>query len=283
MSVYAMFFKIRHLSGLLMLFLLSGCAAWPLLADRQEVADRIAQEKGFRRMVIRTVNFPLTAYVRMTRPGAPLTLYVEGDGSAWLSRTWRADDPTPKNPLVLTLAGMDPAENVAYLARPGQYTAAIAPPCDPAYWSDRRFAPEVVAAMDEAVESLRNEAKTKRLHLIGYSGGAALAVLIAAKRTDVASLRTIAGNLDPDALSRHHGVTPLQGSLNPLEAAMLLRNLPQRHFVGADDKVIPPFIAQSFAKRLGDKDGRTITVVSGTGHATGWRERWTDLLTLPAQ
>ena len=135
--------------------------------------------------------------------------------------------------------------------------------------------------MNEAVEALRSEAKTSRLHLIGYSGGAALAVWIAAKRTDVASLRTIAGNLNPDALNRHHGVSPLQKSINPMEAAAALRSLPQRHFVGAGDTVVPLFIARSFAACLDDVDGRTITVVPGASHARGWRERWPNLLAMP--
>lgn len=268
---------------LLALLLLVGCASWSPFTDRKKAADQIARDGGFHKSFIQTTSFPLTAYVRFVRPGHPLTIYIEGDGSAWLSRTWRADDPTPKTPLVLTLAGMDPAANVAYLARPGQYAADGTSPCDPACWSDRRFSPEVVAAMNEAVEALRISAKANQIHLIGYSGGAAVAVLVAAQRTDVASLRTIAGNLDPDALNRHHSVNPLQGSLNPMAVAATLRNLPQRHFVGSDDAVVPPFIAQSFVKCLGGADGREITVVPGASHAEGWREHWPDLLAMPLQ
>lgn len=275
--------KCSRLIGIMAVLMLTGCAAMPIFADRQEAAGLAAREKGFNRLNIRTASFQLAAYVRITRPGDPLTIYVEGDGAAWLSRTWRSDDPTPRKPFVLILAGMDPSPNVAYLARPGQYPAPDAPPCDPAYWSGKRFAPEVVAAMNEAVETLRKEAKAGKIHLIGYSGGAAVAVLVAVKRTDVASLRTIAGNLNPDALNRHHGVSPLKGSLNPMDAAESLRNLPQRHFVGADDKVVPPFIARSFAKRLGDPDGRTVTEVPNAGHERGWREKWPDLLAIPPQ
>ena len=87
------------LSAILVLFFLNGCAAQPLFTGRHEAANRIAQEKGFHRSVIHTASFPLTAFARITRPGEPLTIYLEGDGSAWLSKTWRADDPTPRNPL----------------------------------------------------------------------------------------------------------------------------------------------------------------------------------------
>ena len=274
---------IWFLSGIAILFVMSGCASIQLFSGPQEAADLAAREKGFHRMTIPTTSFPLAAYVRITRPGEPLAIYVEGDGAAWLSRTWQSDDPTPRKPFVLILASMDPAPNVAYLARPGQYPAPDAPPCNPAYWSSRRFAPEVADAMNEAVEALRKEAKAGKIHMVGYSGGAALAVLVASQRTDVASLRTIAGNLDPDTLNRHHNISPLKGSLNPMNAAVSLRNLPRRHFAGEDDNVVPLFIARSFAKQAGDPDNRTVTVVPGAAHEQGWLEKWPVLLALPLQ
>jgi pimeloyl-ACP methyl ester carboxylesterase len=261
------------------MLLLTGCALLPPLPDGREAADRMARVHGLEKTFIRTRSFTLGAYLRCTAPGDPLNLYIEGDGAAWLSRTRLSGDPTPKSPLVLELAGIDPAANVAYLARPGQYAE---PGVDPAYWSDRRFSPEVVAALNEALDEAALRCRSGRIHLIGYSGGAALAVLIAAKRADVVSLRTVAGNLDPAALNRHHGVSPLdKTSLDPLEAAEKLQGLPQRHFVGSRDSVVPPFIARSFLGRAGSREFGQITVVDGATHAEGWRERWRALLGLP--
>ena len=43
------------------------------------------------------------------------------------------------------------------------------------------------------------ENRIKGIHLIGYSGGGAIAVLTASRREDVLSVRTIAANLDHSA------------------------------------------------------------------------------------
>jgi pimeloyl-ACP methyl ester carboxylesterase len=259
----------------------AGCAAVFSQNDRYAAADRVADRAGFEKSFIRTSSFTLTAFTRFTKKGDPLHVYIEGDGAAWLSRTRLSDDPTPQSPLVLELAALDPTSNVAYLARPGQYAADGVPDCDAAYWSDRRFSDEVVEAMSRGVDELRKRAGAGEIHLVGYSGGAAIAVLVAARRIDVVSLRTVAGNLDPDAVNRHHRVSPFMDAKNPMNVAAKLRNLPQRHFVGSQDTVIPSGIARSFLKRSGRRDLSAITIVEGATHTRGWRERWKDLLVIP--
>lgn len=261
-------------------FLTVGCATL-LPQNRYAAADRIAAAAGFQKSTIRTLSFTLTAYVRVKNPGGPIHVYIEGDGTAWLSRTRLSDDPTPKTPLVLELAALDPASNVAYLARPGQYAADGVPDCDAAYWSEKRFADEVVEAINKAVDALRGRAGGGEIHLIGYSGGAAVAVLTAARRSDVASLRTVVGNLDPEAVNRYHHVSSMKNFLNPMDAALKLRDLPQRHFVGSQDTVVPPGIARSFLKRAGRRDSSAITVVEGATHTRGWQEHWKALLVIP--
>jgi len=261
-------------------FLLTAGCATLLPQNRYAAADRIAAA-GFQKSTIRTLSFTLTAYVRVKNPGGPIHVYIEGDGAAWLSRTRLSDDPTPKTPLVLELAALDPASNVVYLARPGQYAAEGVPDCDAAYWSEKRFSSEVVEAINKAVDALRDRAGSREIHLIGYSGGAAVAVLAAAKRSDVDSLRTVAGNLDPEAVNRYHHVSSMKNFLNPMDAAEKLRNLPQRHFVGSQDTVVPPGIARSFLKRAGRPDSSAITVVEGATHTRGWQEHWKALLVIP--
>ena len=135
--------------------------------------------------------------------------------------------------------------------------------------------------MDTAISHFARKAQAGEVHLIGYSGGAAVAVLIAARRGDVRSLRTIAGNLDPPAVNAYHDVSSLKGSLNPAEVAGAIKGIPMRHFIGTQDKVIPTFIAQSFADRTGDTLHRSVSEVNGADHSHGWRERWRELLRLP--
>jgi len=258
--------------------LLAGCAT---VNTGYRVADTIASEHHFTREYVDTGLSRLTTLYNFTRAGAPLTIYIEGDGSAWRSRHMLSDDPTPRHPLVLSLAAIDPSRNVAYLARPGQLTASGAVDCDPAYWSERRFSQEVVSALNAAIDHLKAMSQSKEIHMIGYSGGAALAVILAAKRNDVVSIRTVAGHLDTRAFCEYHHVSPLDGSLDPIDYAVSVKHIPQRHFIGSKDIVVPAFIAQSFVEREGDKKSDRITVVDGVSHTNGWQEQWQELLAIP--
>ena len=250
-------------------FFLSGCAT---------ASYNLQGEKGFTKELIRGREFTLVSYVKITKRGEPLTVYIEGDGRAWESRSRVSLDPTPADPLIMRLSALDPSLNVAYLARPGQYTSLGASRCEAKYWTAKRFSPEVIGDMDAAVSRLRDIAGAGSISLVGYSGGGAVAVLIAARRDDVASLRTIAGNLDSGAVSRWNNVSPLKGSLDPIDAADRLKGLPQRHFVASGDKIIPVSAAGSFADRIGDKEHASITVVKGATHYSGWEDKWLDLL-----
>jgi len=262
------------------LFTLPSCAALPSRYCDQ--ADRIAKKAGLRKELVKTDLCVLTTYHRVGKPGAPLHIYIEGDGYAWVTRARPSGNPTPHTPLVISLAAEDPAANVIYLARPFQYTTEeLNPDTDPLYWTKGRFSEPVVHSMDQAVSYFTNKAGASGIDLIGYSGGAAIAVLIAARRQDINSLTTIAGNLDPDGVNVSHGLSPLKGSLNPIDYAGKLKNIPMRHFTGTEDKVIPPFVARSFADRAGDRAQGSVTEVKGATHSEGWREIWHELLCVP--
>jgi len=267
------------LLGFFYLLMMDGCAAFPS-GNRYDQADRLAAAAGFQKSFLTTAPFVLTSYERFRKAGDSISIYIEGDGNAWRSRAKISDDPTPQNPLVLELATLDSAFNVAYLARPGQYAESRVPQCDEDYWSGKRFSEEVIKAMNEAVNILCRRTGAKNVYLIGYSGGAAIAVLIAARRGDIAGLRTIAGNLHPEAVNRYHHVSPLNHSLNPMDVAGGLRNLPQRHFTGSQDDVVPSSVAESFLLRAGFPDFRAMTVVENATHSRGWSERWKELLDL---
>ncbi len=262
-------------------FLLTGCAASSLYLDRDLAARGIAGKNGFTKNLIRGRDFVLLSYVRIGETGKPLVIYIEGDGLAWESRSRVSFDPTPTDPLVMYLAALDPSPNVAYLARPGQYISMGASPCDAKYWTARRFSQEVIEDMDVAISRLRDMAGAGSVSLVGYSGGGAVAVLLAARRGDVDSLRTIAGNLDHEAVSKWNNVSSLKGSLNPIDYADKLKGLPQRHFTASDDKVVPSYVAESFAENIGDEKYESITIVRGVTHYSGWQDKWRDLLDIP--
>lgn len=227
--------------------------------------------------------FVLQTYGRFGAPGQPVRVYIEGDGLAWATRTRLSRDPTPRDPLALDLAAADPAANVLYVARPCQYVGVPENPrCTPALWSSHRFSDDVVAATDAVIEAwLRRHSAAGGIELVGYSGGAAVAALVAARRSDVRSLRTVAGNLDHEVVNRHHRVSPLTGSLNAADVAQRLAAVPQIHFIGGSDRIVPPSAAQSYAARSGTTRCVGIEPVAGADHTDGWRERWPALLRRP--
>lgn len=256
--------------------LLAACAG---VDDRIRSAEAIAARAGFSRQAVRADRFTLVAFERIRERGGELTVYIEGDGKAWSSRTMLSTNPTPEKPVALELAVRDPSPNVVYLARPCQYieTGQDAR-CTEDYWSSRRFAPEVIAATGQAIDHFKRRAGAGAIHLVGFSGGAAVAALAAAKRSDVATLRTVAGNLDHVALHTHHKVSQLRGSLNALDVAPALARLPQVHFSGGRDEIVPAFIARRYADAAGDSPCIRLVPVPGAGHETGWAEAWPGLV-----
>lgn len=253
---------------------LAGCAT----LDRDANADGIAATAGLRRMLIKTDSFTLTTFARIRDPGQPVTIYIEGDGMAWLSRTEVSQDPTPREALGLQLAALDPSPNVVYLARPCQFTPRTKnPTCGIPYWTGKRFAPEVVTAMGQAVDQVAAQVPGQKINLVGYSGGGAVAVLVAAGRKDVDSIRTVAGNLDHTEVNRLAKVSPLNGSLNAIDVARDVAGIPQIHFSGSADTVVPPAIAERFRQAAANACV-TVRVVPSSSHEDGWKQRWQTLL-----
>lgn len=264
------------LLGMLLISLMAGCAT----LDRNAHADALAAQAGLKRELINTDGFVLTAYARISRLDEPLDLYIEGDGLAWISRSEPSLDPTPREATGLALAAADPASNVVYLARPCQFTPmALNPRCGVPYWTGKRFAPEVVASMNEAVSRFAARVSRQRINLVGYSGGGALAVLIAARRTDVASIRTVAGNLDDEFVNRLHDVSSMPLSENAIDFASSVASIPQVHFSGADDTVVPPVVSQRFVDAAGNRCAQARTVPDMT-HDGDWSRRLPALLSV---
>lgn len=259
--------------------LLSACASGPGHLSRVDTARTIAKAGKLAPVSYPTGTFTLAGFVRNPEASQPLVVYVEGDGFAWVSRTQPSVDPTPRDPLGLKLAAVDGSANVLYLARPCQYVGADSPGCDTSMWTNRRFAEEAIAATNRAIDMAVRPGQ--KIHLVGYSGGGAVAALVAARRNDVVTLRTVAGNLDHAALSRLHGVSPMTGSLNAADVAAALSNLPQLHLVGGRDKVVPAQIAQSYATRQGASRCTRVVSVDGADHEEGWVDAWRQWLSQP--
>jgi len=254
--------------------LLAGCIS----VDPYISAQKIASDSGLTSEKFDTELFPVVTWHRITPPVHSLRVYIEGDGFAWKSRTTPSNNPTPRNPTGLKLAAADKQANVFYLARPCQF---IGPPlpdnCRVNIWTQDRFSPVVIDAMSEALNQIVLRYPGVQLDLVGYSGGGNIAALLAERRSDVRSLRTVAGNLDVAYVNAIHHVTPMPTAENAIDRAPALRALPQIHYSGGADTTVPPAVARRFQQAVGGKCVQT-EVVSGMEHGSDWEAVWPELL-----
>lgn len=255
-------------------FLFAGCVS----VDPRSGMNDLAKQAGLISENIPTTPFIIATWSRITPPVTSLRVYIEGDGFAWKSRTQPSDNPTPRNPIGLALAASDINENVLYLARPCQF---IAPPlsdnCSVNWWTNDRFSPVVISAMNEAISLFVKRYPGVKIDLVGYSGGGNIAALLAARRTDVRSLRTVAGNLDVAYVNAQHHVSAMPGAVSAIDNASALRILPQIHFSGNADKTVTPVVARRFQQAVGGNCIR-VEVVSGMTHGSDWAAIWPQLL-----
>jgi len=240
---------------LVALLLLSGCA------PGRRAPAALENRADWREL---SVDRPLPARAWLRGRADVLWIYVEGDGNAYSMRTRPSLDPTPHAPAALILALKDDSPAVAYAGRPCQYGPDE--PCVAADWTTGRFSERVLAAENGLVDRLKTAAGARKVVLVGFSGGGAVAALLAARRSDVAGLVTVCGVLDHELWTRLHGVTPLSGSLNPADAAPRLGGVPQVHFSGGEDRIAPPELAASFARRLPPGAPCTLITVPGLAH-----------------
>lgn len=269
-----------------LLLQICGCATVPDVATRQAAAERLAAGAAMLPMTTAT-TLPLRGFARLNRRGEDLTIYIEGDGRAWINATTPSPDPTPINPVALALAAVDTAANVVYLGRPGQYSPSGS--VDRRYWLSARFSPEVVNVYVSAILELAVANEAAGIHLVGYSGGAAIAALTASRIKQISkqggtngvarrlTLRTVAGNLDTQAWTQRLRLSPLEGSLNPAREAHALQDIPQLHLAGSRDRQVPVHILDSFLKQMSSQDCVRVIRVNA-GHAGPWVEAWQQIL-----
>jgi len=244
------------------------------LWDKEDVAKRIRQLPKSEQIRLVDIFFPGQRLALLGEVEAGPWMSVEDFFSAFL-RKERAfipsDDPTPTEPFALKLALAQLEGEVVYLARPCQFN--VTDRCAQKYWTHARFSIEVVSEMNLAMDKIKAQFSVQEIQLVGYSGGGAIAALLAARRKDVSSLVTVAGNLDHAAWTRLHRISPLTESLNPADEAHLLRKIPQLHLVGSEDRNIQPVIARSFTQQGGITPS-SISIIEGYDHRCCWEDNW---------
>lgn len=93
-----------------------------------------------------------------------------------------------------------------------------------------------------------------------------MAALIAARRNDVSELVTVAAPLDHAGWTALHKVTPLTASLSVLPVREKLFCLPQQHFAGAEDTVVPPGLLQDFLRAYPEDAPAELIILPGVDH-----------------
>jgi dienelactone hydrolase len=242
-------------------------------------AQTVAQ--GWQSQVIRTPQFDLQAFTNnQPAVNGVLNVYIEGDGYAWVDGQFPSDDPTPHKPLGLQLAMAQPEGAVAYLGRPCQYIGAETDArCHKKVWTDARFSQAVVAATNTAIDQLKAQQKAGQVRLVGYSGGAAVTLLVAAQRNDIKQIITVAGNLDPHTWAKQLKLQPLNGSLDTATIIQRTSKISQVDFVGGKDKVVPAALTVTFAQSYPTNQQPRIINEPGFGHVCCWAEHWPQLWT----
>lgn len=255
-----------HGLALLVSATLSGCQSpYQTLQHLSEQHDRQLE-------IIPTHPFPLVLGAPTMRPSASrIRVYLEGDGHAWATARQPSLDPSPRNLLTAQLAFSDPTPSI-YLARPCQFFKSTN--CSTAIWTNRRFAPEILSSLDHALTLIKSRYGNQEFELIGYSGGAALALLLAVKRDDIEQVQTLAGNLSPRTWTRQLKLSPLTGSLEPLDQRKKLAKIAQRHIAGADDHITPPVLMQHYLNELGSAECLQSMVLPNISHNAGWQQAW---------
>jgi len=273
MTFFRLFRLRAALSGAAFCMVLTGCARLPAMAGHTpENTLAWAGVRGFSRVDLPAAPFPIFA---LSRGRAEIwNVYIEGDGAPWATPFHPPADPTPDEAVALHLAEQDEAPGVLYLGRPCQYLAPTAlAVCPAGYWLGKRFSPQVLDWYQGWLDQFRAHGGARGFRLIGYSGGGVLAVLLAARRSDVMQVLTVASPLDLSAWVAHHDLSPLSESLDPMRQADC--RLPGAvHFVGDSDPVVPPAIVQGFSAR----HGGMVRVVRGYGHVCCWSKDWRKLL-----
>jgi len=215
---------------------------------------------------------------RDTSDRRPLHVYLDGDGRAFLDAVTVASDPTPHRVYSAGLLAKDPGPAVL-LGRPCYHGQARGRGCDPRYWTDWRYSEAVVDSLVAVLPALAGE---RDVVLIGHSGGGTLAMLVAQQQASLSvnsgprirGVVTIAANLDVAAWAHHHGYTPLGGSLDPASRLTLSNHLPQLHFFGTADQIIPATLSRRLQPSLPLDSVRWVE----SDHTCCWVEQWPRLL-----
>jgi len=252
---------VRGVRGLFLLIFLSACASKKSLqsmVDQHNYQQSTHYSDNFQHIVYANQAYYLNA-------NDTLYVYLEGDGLPWKTPTQISADPDPLYPLALDLMSLNTHPSV-YLQRPCYGFKEMN--CDLQWWTNKRYSQEVVESMLQVLKSISG--KYQKIILVGYSGGGALAVLMARKLDKVSRLITLAANLNIQKWTDYHGYSPLSGSINPADI-VLPAQVRQFHFSGQKDLNILPEWVKAFSDKQANSE---FILLQNIDHSCCWLKNW---------
>jgi alpha/beta superfamily hydrolase len=234
--------------------------------------DREAESVGLSRRIVAGADFQHVVYLNAAAARAEvarLLVFLEGDGRPWGdSGREPAADPTTRNPIALRLLARANAPGI-YVSRPC-YQQIVDPKCAFDVWTGGRYSRVVAESLAAAIQSVASETRAREIVLVGYSGGGALAVLVAERMSNVAAVLTIAANLDVAAWTQLHGYLPLSTSLNPA-VSEIEHPWRELHLSGGQDEVVPTATTAAYFKTY---PAAKQWIYADFGHVCCWLNEW---------
>lgn len=234
--------------------------------------DQTAASYNLMRTVVTGTKFQHVVFWQRSEASRTLRVYLGGDGMP-MSTGQPAQDPTPRNPLMLRLLALDPGPAI-YVGRPCYHGLANTLECTHKIWTSGRYSKAVVESLASAIREVVTSGGYERIDLFGYSGGGALAMLLAERLPEIRLVVTLAANLDVEAWARHHEISGMTASLNPAKRSPLREEILQRHYAGGRDKVVPV----RFTVQGVQRPNAELIVVDDFTHVCCWEKLWPKIL-----
>lgn len=210
---------------------------------------------GFKKEEIETQYLTFSVWEKQSiQANKPLRIYLEGDGN-----------PNPKHQIALYYAQQDPSDNVVYLARPCQWSEDRVCKDKPEIYKNQRFHPEMMRETLEILLQIINKYQPPVVELVGYDGGATVALNLA-PQLPVRRIVTIAGILDTESYTRQNDLPDMPDAENPASNLIALAQIPQVHYVGANDKITPQKMAERFVRQMNNPKSAIVKKVPDVGH-----------------
>jgi dienelactone hydrolase len=243
------------------------------------LANEVAAKSRLSQIQVPNTALPIKVFFREDESFSEvLYIYIEGDGHTWTSQHFPSKDPTPYDPIALKMAANQSAGVAAYLGRPCQFFSIDQQPqCNHKVWTSGQYSQAAVESTMKAIDYLKIKSGAHSLVLVGYSGGAMMALLCASMRSDVIGIVTVAGNLDSAAFVNFHNLPAMDQFYKPETVFANIHKIKQVHFVGEMDKVIPPNLNANFFKQFTNDTKPEIIILPENGHICCWDSQWPNL------